>query len=170
MASRRSRRRAGAGGVSRVVRRPGVRGRGAPRALAWMVSVPVPRALETRPGPWSGGAAGSRAGRREAPSDYGRAFYAFAAGPLRAIGRDAVLLVLGDGRSNDLDPLPWAFEEIAARARRVIWLVPEPRALWGTGDSALGRYLPFCDVAVETADLDGLAHGVRELPSDGRSP
>ena len=99
----------------------------------------------------------------DAPSDYGRAFYAFAAGPLRAIGRDAVLLVLGDGRSNDLDPLPWAFEEIAARARRVIWLVPEPRALWGTGDSALGRYLPFCDVAVETADLDGLAHGVREL-------
>ena len=39
----------------------------------------------------------------------------------------------------------------------------EPRARWGTDDSALPRYLPFCDVAVEARDLDGLVHGVREL-------
>lgn len=98
-----------------------------------------------------------------APSDYGRAFYALGSGPLRALGRDSVLVLLGDGRTNRFDPLPWAFEEIAQRARRVLWLVPEARARWGTGDSALPRYLPFCDVAVETTDLQGLAHGVREL-------
>ena len=79
------------------------------------------------------------------------------------MGRDAVLVVLGDGRTNVFDPLPWAFEEIAGRARRVLWLVSEPRVRWGTGDSALGAYLPFCDVAVEARDLEGLARGVREL-------
>ena len=98
-----------------------------------------------------------------APSDYGRAFYGLASGPLRALGRDSVLVLLGDGRTNRFDPLPWAFEEIAGRARRVLWLVPEARSRWGTGDSVLPLYLPFCDVAVETTDLQGLAHGVREL-------
>ena len=101
----------------------------------------------------------------EAPSDYGRAFFALESGALHAIPRDTILLVLGDGRTNAFDPLPWAFETIAERARRVIWLVPEPRARWGREDSALPRYLPFCDVAVEARDLEGLVHGVRELLS-----
>lgn len=99
----------------------------------------------------------------EAPSDYGRTFYALASGPLRRLTRDTVLVVLGDGRTNVYDPLPWAFEEIAARVKRVIWLVPESRSRWGTGDSALPQYLRFCDVAIEATDLDGLTHGVREL-------
>jgi uncharacterized protein with von Willebrand factor type A (vWA) domain len=98
-----------------------------------------------------------------AASDYGRAFWALGEGPLRVLAKEAVLVVLGDARTNRFDPLPWAFEEIAARARRVLWLVPEPRVRWGTGDSALLRYLPFCDVAVEARDLAGLAHGVREM-------
>ncbi len=100
----------------------------------------------------------------DAASDYGRTFYALASGPLRSPGgRDAILVVLGDGRTNVFDPLPWAFEELAGRARRVIWLAPEPRARWGSGDSALPQYLAFCDVAVEVRDLEGLAHGVREI-------
>ena len=101
----------------------------------------------------------------DAASDYGRAFFSLAAGPLRKLDRDTVLVVLGDGRTNVFDPLPWAFEEITGRTRRALWLVPEARARWGTGDSALPRYLPFCDVAVETTDLDGLARGVREILS-----
>ena len=98
-----------------------------------------------------------------AASDYGRTFYALGSGPLRTLGKDAVLVVLGDGRTNVYEPLPWAFEEIAERARRVIWLIPEARERWGTGDSALPQYLQFCDVAVEARDLEGLARGVREL-------
>jgi uncharacterized protein with von Willebrand factor type A (vWA) domain len=99
----------------------------------------------------------------DAPSDYGRTFYALGTGPLRSPGRDAILVILGDGRTNLYDPLPWAFEEMAERARRVIWLVPEARRRWGTGDSALPLYLRSCDVAVETGDLEGLAHGIREI-------
>ena len=101
----------------------------------------------------------------EAPSDYGRAFWSLAQKrPTR--GRDTVLILLGDGRVNRFDPQEWAFRELAEGCRRVIWLVPEPRERWGTGDSALDEYLPFCDVAVETADLEGIAAGIAELRAD----
>lgn len=95
-----------------------------------------------------------------APSDYGRALHALVGSPLAPRGRNTVLVVLGDGRSNRFDPLAWAFEELAARCGAVLWLVPEGVERWGTGDSALGAYLPHVDVAVEARDLQGLADGV----------
>jgi uncharacterized protein with von Willebrand factor type A (vWA) domain len=98
-----------------------------------------------------------------AASDYGRAFY-HARGILpRSGGRDTVLVVLGDARSNYRDPLPWAFEEAAGRCRRVIWLNPEPRALWDTADSVMSAYMEACDVICEARDLEGIARGVREI-------
>lgn len=98
-----------------------------------------------------------------APSDYGRVF--FQALPLlsRSSGRDTLLVVLGDARSNYRDPLVWAFEDLAARCRRVIWMNPEAHRLWSTADSVIERYLPACDVVCEARDLEGLARGVREI-------
>ncbi len=98
-----------------------------------------------------------------APSDYGRAFYQARSVLLRSGGRDTVLVVLGDARTNRRDPLSWAFEEVASRCRRVLWLNPEPRALWDTGDSVMSVYLPSCDLACEVRDLDALAAGVRQI-------
>jgi uncharacterized protein with von Willebrand factor type A (vWA) domain len=99
----------------------------------------------------------------DAPSDYGRAIHSLLRSRMRPTGRDAVLLVLGDGRTNRFDPQSWAFEELAERCGAVLWLVPESHALWGTGDSALTDYLGHVDVAVEARNLAGLARGVREL-------
>jgi hypothetical protein len=99
----------------------------------------------------------------QAPSDYGRAFHALLGSQLRPGGRDAVLVVLGDGRTNRFEPLPWTLQEIASRCRTVLWLVPEPVERWGTGDSALGAYLDHVDVVVEAHDLAGLARGLSEL-------
>jgi len=98
-----------------------------------------------------------------APSDYGRAFHALLRSSLRPTGTQTVLVVLGDGRTNRFEALPWTMEEIAQRCRSVLWLVPEPRGRWGTGDSALGAYAEHVDVLVEAADLPGLARGVAEL-------
>jgi uncharacterized protein with von Willebrand factor type A (vWA) domain len=99
----------------------------------------------------------------EGASDYGRAFHSVLASHHRPSGRKTVLVVLGDGRTNRFDPLPWAFEEIASRCGAVLWLVPEPRSRWGTGDSALGSYLGSVDVVVESNDLRGLTGGLAEL-------
>jgi uncharacterized protein with von Willebrand factor type A (vWA) domain len=98
-----------------------------------------------------------------AASDYGRVFHRLLRSPHRPGGRDTLLVVLGDGRTNRLEPLDWALDEIAERCAATLWLVPEPRSLWGSGDSALDVYLPRVDVAVEARDLLGLAAGVTEL-------
>jgi len=39
--------------------------------------------------------------------------------------------------------------------------VPEPRARWGTGDSALPAYVAACDDVLECVDVDGLVAAVR---------
>jgi uncharacterized protein with von Willebrand factor type A (vWA) domain len=98
-----------------------------------------------------------------AASDYGRTFHSLLTSRHRPSGRDTVLVVLGDARTNRFDPLAWAFEEIARRVSAVVWLVPEPEARWGTGDSALGAYLPSVDVVVEATDLSGLSRGLGEI-------
>jgi uncharacterized protein with von Willebrand factor type A (vWA) domain len=96
-----------------------------------------------------------------APSDYGRTLYSFAAGPAKHFRSGTVVVILGDGRTNQYDPLPWTMEEIASRARRVLWLVPEPRERWGQDDSALFEYIPHVDYVGEAHDLAGLAQGLR---------
>jgi len=98
-----------------------------------------------------------------APSDYGRTFHALLQAPLRPSGRDTVLVVLGDARTNRFDALGWALEEISRKCRAVLWLNPEPRSRWGTEDSAMGKYLPYVDTVVEAKDLAGLARGVAEI-------
>ena len=99
----------------------------------------------------------------QAPSDYGRALHALLTGPARPKGRDTVLLVLGDARTNRYPPLPFALEELGRGCQAVLWLVPEPEVRWGTADSALPEYLPHLDVVVPATDLAGLAEGLRAL-------
>jgi len=102
----------------------------------------------------------------KAASDYGAAFWqaAFARrGAIRGSRRDTVMVVLGDARSNFRDPQVWAFEQLAGRCRRVVWLLPEPLARWQAGDSVIETYMPHCDVVCEARDLDGLARGVEEI-------
>jgi uncharacterized protein with von Willebrand factor type A (vWA) domain len=99
----------------------------------------------------------------EAPSDYGRAFHALRSSRFAPRGRDTVLVILGDGRTNRFDALPWALSELARGCRGVLWLVAEPRSRWGTADSALADYLPSVDLVVEATDLHGLAKGLGEL-------
>ena len=99
----------------------------------------------------------------EAPSDYGRAFHALRSSRLRPRGRDTVLVILGDGRTNRFDALPWALTDLSRGCRAVLWLVAEPRSRWGTADSALLAYLPSVDLVVEATDLNGLARGLGEL-------
>jgi hypothetical protein len=98
-----------------------------------------------------------------APSDYGTAFHALGTSRLRPRGRDTVLVILGDGRTNRYDPLAWSLDDLSRGCRTVLWLVPEPRARWGTADSRLPEYLPSVDLVVEAADLAGLSRGLAEL-------
>ena len=82
-------------------------------------------------------------------SDYGNALAVFADRWPDAVGPRTSLLVLGDGRTNHRRPGVETLADLAGRARTAHWLNPEPRRLWGSGDSAADRYrqvLPMVEV------------------------
>ena len=103
-------------------------------------------------------------------SDMGRALYQVLEREEPKLRRDTLVLILGDGRNNGLDPCAWALEAIRAKARKVVWLVPEPYRQWGTGDSDLRAYAPHCDLLVEASDLAGLKRGLRRASARAVDP
>ncbi|MEQ3553121.1 VWA domain-containing protein [Pseudonocardia nematodicida] len=91
-------------------------------------------------------------------SDYGGAFGDFLAQHADAVTPRASLLVLGDGRTNYRDPNLRALRAVVGQARHAHWLNPEPRRMWGSGDSAATTYaeiLPMheCRTAAQLADV-----------------
>ncbi len=81
------------------------------------------------------------------PTDYGRMLEDFDEGFLDAVDRRTTVIILGDGRSNNTEPRQDLLEKIYRRAKRVIWLNPEPKSFWGTGDSEMPCYVPYCHLA-----------------------
>ena len=49
------------------------------------------------------------------------------------------------------------------RAKRVLFLNPEPRSLWRSGDSEMRKLAPYCDRAVTCASLKDLERVVSDL-------
>ena len=98
-------------------------------------------------------------------TDYGQAWSDLKVDHESIIDRRTTVIVLGDGRSNYGDPRADLFRDFAQRAKSMIWLNPEGRALWGTGDSAIPRYLPFCTQMSHVATLKDLERAVDEVLS-----
>ena len=95
-------------------------------------------------------------------SDYGTAFEVFADRWPGAVGPKTSLLVLGDGRTNYRQPGVPVLADLVRRARSAHWLNPEPRRMWGTGDSAAHRYGEVVDM-VECRNAAQLADFVTTL-------
>ncbi len=95
-------------------------------------------------------------------SDYGTAFEAFADRWPSAVGPKTSLLVLGDGRTNYRPPGLPVLADLVRRSRSAHWLNPEPRRLWGSGDSAADRYGEVVDM-VECRNAAQLADFVTTL-------
>ncbi len=99
-------------------------------------------------------------------SNYGNSLADFEAGWGRYVTNKTTLIILGDARGNRTDPRIDVFHAIAVRAKRVIWLNPEYRTAWGTGDSDMLRYRPFCDVATVCNTLRHLERVVTDILKD----
>jgi len=97
------------------------------------------------------------------PTDYGRTLRDLEDGYRDVIDRKTTVLVLGDARNNRGNPETAVLERIFQRAKRVVWLNPEPRPFWGTGDSEMLRYLPYCHVARVCNTLRHLERAVDDL-------
>jgi uncharacterized protein len=95
-------------------------------------------------------------------SDYGTAFEVFADRWASAVGPKTSLLVLGDGRTNYRPPGLPVLADLVRRSRSAHWLNPEPRRMWGSGDSAADRYGEVIDM-VECRNAAQLANFVTTL-------
>ncbi len=77
---------------------------------------------------------------RDGHSDYGNAFSSFLTAHPNVLSPRSSLLVLGDGRTNYRDPATDVLAHMVTASRHAHWLNPEPKHLWGSGDSAVPRY------------------------------
>ncbi|MFC7675536.1 VWA domain-containing protein [Mycolicibacterium sp. GCM10028919] len=77
---------------------------------------------------------------RDGHSDYGHAFVSFLDKYPNVLSPRSSLLVLGDGRNNYRNPEVDLLTHMVTASRHAHWLNPEPKHLWGSGDSAVPRY------------------------------
>lgn len=96
-------------------------------------------------------------------TDYGMAFAQLVEQALDDIDHRTTVLILGDARSNHGYPGLRELRLVHERAKRVIWLNPEPRAFWGIGDSEMPRLATACDRVDTCRSLRQLERLVGEL-------
>ena len=96
-------------------------------------------------------------------TDYGASLREFAGLALNDINRHTSVIILGDARNNRGDPELPIMQSIYQRSKQVIWLNPESRRAWGTGDSEMQRYLSACHLAAECHNLRQLETVVDQL-------
>jgi uncharacterized protein with von Willebrand factor type A (vWA) domain len=96
-------------------------------------------------------------------SDYGNSFADFEKGWMSAITPQTTVIVLGDARSNNLDPRADILRRIGERSKRLVWLNPEGRMTWGFGDSEMPRYATFCSVVRQCATAQQLERAVSDI-------
>jgi hypothetical protein len=96
-------------------------------------------------------------------SDYGSSFADFERQWMASLTPQTTVIVLGDARSNNLDPRADIMRRISERSKRVVWLNPEGRLTWGFGDSEMPRYATFCNVVRQCATAQQLERAVTDI-------
>ena len=96
-------------------------------------------------------------------TDYGNSLLDFARLAMDDIDSNTTVIILGDARNNNGDPKLEVMQSIYARAKQVIWLNPESRKLWGSGDSEMQRYRSACHFAAECNNLQQLERIIDQL-------
>jgi uncharacterized protein with von Willebrand factor type A (vWA) domain len=96
-------------------------------------------------------------------SDYGTSFADFERQWMDSITPQTTVIVLGDARSNNLDPGADILRRISERAKRLVWLNPEGRMTWGFGDSEMLRYATFCNLVRQCATAEQLERAISDI-------
>jgi uncharacterized protein with von Willebrand factor type A (vWA) domain len=96
-------------------------------------------------------------------TDYGSSLRDFARLALDDINRNTSVIILGDARNNRGNPELEIMRSIYQRSKQVIWLNPESRRAWGTGDSEMLRYARACHHVAPCGNLQQLERVVDQL-------
>lgn len=101
-------------------------------------------------------------------TDYGGMLSQFWVDCEGVLDKQSTVIILGDARNNNLPPGQQWLKQISERARQVLWLNPEGRNRWGSGDSEMPAYLPYCRQALPCRNLAQLERFVDLLLRDVR--
>jgi hypothetical protein len=99
-------------------------------------------------------------------SNYGNSFADFEDGWMRHVTNKTTVIILGDARGNRTDPRTEVVARLSQRSKRIIWLNPEYRSAWGTGDSDMYRYAPFCNLVTVCNTLRHLERVIGDILKD----
>ena len=96
-------------------------------------------------------------------TDYGQAFVDLEGYLENNIDRKTTVIILGDARSNYGDPRCDVFKTIQEKSKRILFLNPEPKSVWGTGDSEMLRFVPYCSKSKVCSSLFDLERVVDDM-------
>ena len=99
-------------------------------------------------------------------SNYGNSFADFEDGWMNHVTNKTTVIILGDARGNRTDPRTDVIGRLSQRSKRIIWLNPEYRSAWGTGDSDMYRYAPFCNLVTVCNTLRHLERAITDILDD----
>ena len=98
-----------------------------------------------------------------ASTDYGETLRNFKKDYMELLTKKTTLIIVGDGRSNYMNPEDAILGQMRERCRRVIWLNPEQENLWGSGDSEIRSYMPHCHEVRQCRNVNQLFTFIEEL-------
>jgi len=98
-----------------------------------------------------------------ASTDYGETLRNFKKDYMELLTKKTTLIIVGDGRSNYMNPEDAILGQMRERCRRVIWLNPEQENLWGSGDSEIRSYMPHCHEVRQCRNINQLFTFIEEL-------
>ena len=96
-------------------------------------------------------------------TDYGQAFVDLEGLLENNIDRKTTVIILGDARSNYGDPRCDVLKTIQEKSKRILFLNPEPKSVWGTGDSEMIRFVPYCSKSKVCSSLFDLERVVDDI-------
>jgi uncharacterized protein with von Willebrand factor type A (vWA) domain len=99
----------------------------------------------------------------DAPTDYGETLRNFKKDYMELLTKKTTLIIVGDGRSNYMNPEDAILGQMRERCRRVIWLNPEQETLWGTGDSEIRSYMHHCHEVRQCRNINQLFAFIEDL-------
>jgi uncharacterized protein with von Willebrand factor type A (vWA) domain len=96
-------------------------------------------------------------------TDYGRSLTDFRRDYMEILNRQTTLIIIGDGRCNYTHPEDRTLAEMRSRSRRLIWLNPEARQFWYSGDSEMRVFEAVCDEVRPCQNLNQLLEFITSL-------
>lgn len=96
-------------------------------------------------------------------TDYGQALLDFRKLCLDDLDNRTTIIILGDARNNHGEAHAEVLKELYDRSKRVIWLNPETKLAWNTGDSEMRKYGAYSHQVEECNSLMHLERVVSNL-------